>query len=138
MQMRLSGEGASGIHGGPPGDLYVLVRVLEHERFVRRDADLYAEIPLTFPQLVLGSEVDVPVLGGTAKLTIPAGTRPTEVLRLRGKGLPHLRGRGRGDACYQVVLQVPQKLSTKQRQALEAFDAAMREDDSWFKKFLGG
>jgi molecular chaperone DnaJ len=138
MQMRLSGEGASGIHGGPPGDLYVLVRILDHERFIRREADLYTEIRLTFPQLVLGSEVEVPVLGGTAKLAVPAGTRPGEVLRLRGKGMPHLRGRGRGDACYQVVLLVPQKLSGKQREALEAFDAAMREEDSWFKKLLGG
>jgi molecular chaperone DnaJ len=138
MQMRLSGEGASGIHGGPPGDLYVLVRILEHDRFVRRDADLITEVQLTFPQLVMGTEVEVPVLGGTAKLKVDPGTRPTDVLRLRGKGLPHLRGRGRGDACYQVVLQMPQRLTAKQREALEAFDAAMREEDGWFKKFLGG
>jgi molecular chaperone DnaJ len=138
MQMRLSGEGASGSHGGPAGDLYVLVRILEHERFIRRDADLYTEVQLTFPQLALGADVEVPVLGGTATLTVPAGTRPADVLRLRGKGLPHLRGRGRGDACYQVVLQVPQKLTAKQREALEAFDATMREKESWAKKLLGG
>jgi molecular chaperone DnaJ len=113
------------------------VRVRPHERFVRRDADLYTEVGLTFPQIVLGTEVEVPILTGSAKLTVPAGTRPGEILRLRGKGLPHLRGRGRGDACYQVSLDVPTKLSAKQREALEAFDATMREEESWFKKLLG-
>ncbi len=138
MQMRLTGEGAGGVRGGPAGDLYVVVRVHEHERFVRRDADLYAELRLTFPQLALGAEVDVPVLGGTEKLKVPAGTQPNQVLRLRGKGMPRLRGRGHGDACYQVALEVPQKLTAKQREALEAFDAAMRDEGGWVKKILGG
>ena len=138
MQMRLSGEGAGGARGGPPGDLYVVVRVREHERFVRRDSDLYTELPLTFAQLALGTEVEVPVLGGTAKLKVPPGTQPNQVLRLRGKGMQHLRGRGHGDACYQVVLEVPQKLTAKQREALEAFEAAMKDEGGWVKKILGG
>jgi molecular chaperone DnaJ len=137
MRMRLNGEGSGGLRGGGPGDLYVLVRVRPHERFVRRDADLYSDVGLTFPQIVLGTELDVPTLTGSAKLTVPAGTRPGEILRLRGKGMPHLRGRGRGDACYQVSLDVPTKLTAKQREALEAFDATMREEESWFKKLLG-
>src|SRR5713101_2423909 len=92
MRMRITGEGAGGVRGGGPGDLYVLIRVRSHERFVRREADLYAELALTFPQVGLGTDVEVPVLDGTAKLTVPPGTRPGEVLRLRGKGLPRLRG----------------------------------------------
>ncbi len=138
MQMRLTGEGGGGARGGPPGDLYVVVRVEEHERFVRRDADLHTDVRLAFPQAALGTEVEVPVLGGTAKLKVPAGTQPHDVLRLRAKGMPHLRGRGHGDACYRVVLEVPQKLTAKQREALEAFEAAMKDEGSWVKKILGG
>jgi molecular chaperone DnaJ len=81
--------------------------------------------------------VEVPVLGGTATLKVPAGTQPGDVLRLRGKGMAHLRGRGRGDMCYQVRLEVPRKLTAKQREALEAFDAAMKNDGGWVKKILG-
>jgi molecular chaperone DnaJ len=124
MQLRLSGEGSIGVHGGPPGDLYVLVRIREHASFSRHGADIVCEVPASFAQLALGAEVEVPVLDGSASLTIPAGTQPHEVLRLRGKGLPHLRGRGRGDACYRVLLEVPQKLNAKQREALEAFEKA--------------
>jgi molecular chaperone DnaJ len=138
MQLRLAGEGSGGLRGGPPGDLYVVVRVQVHERFVRREADLYSDLPLTFPQLALGVEVEVPILGGTAKLKVPAGTQPGQVLRLRGKGMPHLRGRGHGDACYPVVLTVPSKLTPKQREALEAFDRAMNDEGGWVKRILGG
>jgi molecular chaperone DnaJ len=124
MQLRLSGEGSSGMHGGPPGDLYVLVRIREHASFVRHGADLVCEVPVSFAQLALGSEVEVPVLDGSATLTIPPGTQPHDVLKLRGKGMPHLRGRGRGDSCYRLLLEVPQKLNAKQREALEAFEKA--------------
>ena len=126
MQLRLTGEGSGGREGGPPGDLYVLVRVLEHDVFIRRDDDLYSDLPLTFAQLCLGAKVEVPVLDGTDKLDVPAGTQPHQILRLRGRGMPHLRGRGRGDACYRVVLEVPAKLNGKQREALEAFEAASK------------
>ena len=124
MQMRLTGEGSSGHHGGPPGDLYVLVRIAEHEIFVRKDSDLYCELPASFAQLALGAEVDVPILEGTAKLKIPAGSQPHQLLRLRGKGMPRLRERGNGDTVYRLLLEVPQKLNAKQREALEAFEKA--------------
>jgi molecular chaperone DnaJ len=126
MQLRLAGEGSAGTNGGPPGDLYVLVRIREHPVFTRHGADLLTDLPVSFPQLALGAEVDVPVLDGTERLTIPAGTQPHEVLRLRGKGMPRLRERGHGDACYRLVLEVPQKLNAKQREALEAFEAASK------------
>jgi molecular chaperone DnaJ len=127
MQMRVSGEGSSGLQGGPAGDLYVLVRLLEHELFTRDAADLYCDLPVSFAQLALGVELEVPVLGGTTKLKIAAGSQAHQVVRLRGKGMPHLRGRGHGDACYRLVLEVPQKLSARQREALEAFEVASKE-----------
>ncbi|HYE92143.1 MAG TPA: molecular chaperone DnaJ [Terriglobales bacterium] len=124
MQLRLTGEGSGGVHGGPAGDLYVLVRIREHDIFVRNGADLVCDLPVSFPNLALGTELEVPVLEGHEKLKVPAGSQPNQVLRLRGKGMPHLRGRGRGDACYRLLLEVPQKLNTKQREALEAYEAA--------------
>jgi molecular chaperone DnaJ len=128
MRLRLSGEGSSGVNGGPSGDLYVLVRVLEHDLFARDGADLLCDLPVSFAHLALGHEAEVPVLGGTAKLKISAGAQPNDVLRLRGKGMPQLRHRGHGDACYRLVLEVPQKLNARQREALAAFEAASKEE----------
>lgn len=127
MQLRLSGEGSAGYQGGPPGDLYVLIRLRVHPLFVRNGADLYCDLPLTFPQLALGAEIEVPVLGGTATLKVPAGSQPQQVLRLRSRGMPRLRERGHGDACFRLVLEVPHKLNSRQREALEAFDAASKD-----------
>lgn len=127
-QLRLSGEGAVGTQGAPPGDLYVLIRVRPHEFFVRRGNDLYCELPLTFPQLALGAEVEVPVLGGPAEFAIPPATQPGQILRLKGRGMPNLQGRGKGDICYQVVLDVPTKLTAKQRQLLGEFQRASRDE----------
>ncbi len=127
MQLRLSGEGSGGLGGGPPGDLYVLVRIREHELFTRDGADLHCDLPVTFAQLALGHEIEVPVLDGTATLKVPPGSQPHQILRLKGKGMPHLRGRGRGDLCYRLILEVPQRLTAKQREALAAFEAASKE-----------
>jgi len=126
MQLRMSGEGASGHSGGPAGDLYVVVRVREHELFRRDGADLYCDLPLTYPQLVFGAEVNVPVISGTATLKIPPGSQPNQVLKLRGRGMPRLRDRGHGDTCYRLLLEVPQKLNAAQREALQAFAAASK------------
>ena len=129
MQLRVTGEGSSGINGGPAGDLYVVVRVEEHAVFTRKAVDLYCDLPLSFPQLALGDEILVPVIDdGPAKLKIPPGSQPHQILRLKGKGVPRLRDRGRGDACFRLVLEVPQKLNGKQRDALEAFAAASKGD----------
>jgi molecular chaperone DnaJ len=127
MQLRLTGEGSGGVNGGPAGDLYVLVRLREHALFTRNGDDLHCDLPVSFPQLAVGAEVEVPVLGGVATLTVPAGSQPAQIVRLRGKGMPRLRGRGHGDACYRLVLEVPHKLNAKQREALEAFEAASKE-----------
>ena len=118
-QLRLSGEGESGLQNGPAGDLYVVLHVRPHEIFVRDGAHLVCELPLTFPQVALGDEIEVPVLDGTARLKIPAGTQPGQRLVLKGKGMPHLRGRGRGDAVYEVIVEVPTHLTARQRELLE-------------------
>ncbi len=121
-QLRITGEGEGGLRGGPSGDLYVVAHVREHAFFSRHGNDLLCSLPVTFPQAALGAEVDVPVLDGTAKLKVPAGTQNGEILRITGKGMPALHGRGRGDACYRVVVEVPAKLSARQRELLEEFD----------------
>jgi molecular chaperone DnaJ len=119
MQLRLTGEGSSGTHGGPAGDLYVLVRIREHPVFARSGADLLCELPVSFTNLALGASIEVPLLDGKDTLEVPAGTQPFEVVRLRGKGMPHLRGRGRGDAVYEVIVEVPTHLTARQRELLE-------------------
>ncbi len=127
MQLRLTGEGSSGPNAGPAGDLYVLVRIAEHSIFVRHGADLLCDLPVSFAQLAVGADVEVPVLDGPGKLKIPAGSQPHEVLRLRNKGMPRLRERGHGDACYRLILEVPRKLTARQREAIEAFEGASKD-----------
>jgi len=136
MQLRLTGEGSGGLNGGPPGDLYVLVRLREHPMFARDGSDLFCDLPVSFAHLALGAELEVPVLGGSAALKIPAGSQPHQLLRLRGKGMPRLRERGNGDAVYRLLLEVPQKLNAKQREALEAFEAASKDKGPLATSFL--
>jgi molecular chaperone DnaJ len=136
MQMRLNGEGSGGLNGGPAGDLYVLVHIREHAMFSRNGADLYCDLPVSFPQLALGVELEVPVLGGTAKLKVPGGSQPGQVLKLRGRGMPRLRERGHGDTCYRLLLEVPPKLNAGQREALEAFETASKERGPLAASFL--
>jgi len=146
-QLRLTGEGEGGLRGGPPGDLFVVVHVREHAFFTRHGNDLLCTLPLTFTQAALGAEVDVPVLDGTAKLKAPAGTQNGEILRLVGKGMPSLHGRGRGDACYRVVVEVPTKLTARQKELLEELERASKGAEQGplvggfldsLKKLLGG
>jgi molecular chaperone DnaJ len=111
--------------------------VKPHEIFLREGPHLLCALPLTFPQVALGDTVEVPVLGGTAKLTVPAGTQPGQRLLLKGKGLPQLRGRARGDAVYEVVVEVPTRLSARQRELLEELRVASSgEEGPLHTKFL--
>jgi molecular chaperone DnaJ len=136
-QLRLSGEGEGGLLGGSPGDLYVVIHVRAHEIFVRQGPHLYCELPLSFVQVALGDNVEVPVLGGTAQLTVPAGTQPGQRLTLRGKGMPELRGRGRGDVVYEVSVEVPTRLTGRQRELLEELrEVSRNEPGSKTSKFV--
>jgi molecular chaperone DnaJ len=119
QRLRLSGEGEIGALGGPPGDLYVVVQVEEHECFRREGDDLFCEVDVNFPTLVLGGELRVPTLDGEDDLRVPEGTEAGTVFRLRGKGMPSVNGRGRGDLHVMVRPRTPKKLTKEQRAALE-------------------
>ncbi len=118
MRIRLAGEGEHGLYGGPAGNLYVMLHVRPHKYFRRRELDILLNIDINIAQAALGDEIRVPTLDGEEKLTIPAGTQPGTVFRLRGKGVPRLRGTGRGDQVIIVNISVPTKLSERQRQLL--------------------
>ncbi|MDX8392264.1 MAG: molecular chaperone DnaJ [Mariprofundaceae bacterium] len=122
-QVRVSGEGEAGAQGGGAGDLYIVVRLKPHTIFEREGADLRCNMPITFPQAVLGSEVDAPTLGGRVKIKIPAGTDSGKVFRLRGKGVPDIRANRTGDLFVRVSVAVPKKLSKKQEDMLREFAA---------------
>ena len=120
-RLRLAGEGEAGLEGGPPGDLYVDVSVKPHPFFVRDGCDLHCQVPVQFVQAALGAEIEVPTLEGKVSLRIPEGTQSGKVLRLPNKGLPTLGGRGRGDQLVQIFVEVPSRLTDRQRELLEHF-----------------
>ncbi len=120
--IRLTGEGELGSFGGPPGDLYVYLTVEEHPLFTRDGQDVVCEVPISFAQAALGTEIDVPTLSGSLKLKVPAGTQPGHVFRLKGKGFPHLRGQGMGDQLCRMIVEVPAKLTPKQKELLQEFE----------------
>ena len=119
-QLRISGEGEPGLQGGPPGDLYVVIRAQEHPVFKRDGTSLLCELPVTVAQAALGGTIEVPTPdGGKSKVPLPEGTQPGAVLRVRGQGVPHLGGKGRGDLHVLVRVVVPHKLSAEQRKLME-------------------
>jgi molecular chaperone DnaJ len=128
QQLRLQGEGESGVAGGPPGSLYVIVHVLEHDYFRRDGMNLFCEIPVGFPTLVLGGEVEVRTLDGLETVKIPEGTQTGATLRLRGKGMPDVSGRGRGDLFATVQAHTPRKLSKEQRHLFEQLAKALPKE----------
>lgn len=127
VQLKLAGKGESGVYGGPPGDLYVILRVMPHRIFERRDNDLYCRFPITFPQAALGSKVQVPTLDGFVELTIPAATQTGTVFRLKDQGVPYLYGSRRGMLLVEVVVETPKKLSKRQRELVEELSAEFGE-----------
>ncbi|MBE6032989.1 MAG: molecular chaperone DnaJ [Clostridiales bacterium] len=118
----IKGQGEPGFNGGPSGDLYVVIAVKPHQLFKRDGADLWLEIPITFRQAALGDEIVVPTLKEKVSYKIPAGTQPDTVFRLKGKGIKSLRSAKNGDLYVKVILEVPTKLSKKQKEALDMFD----------------
>lgn len=122
-RLRSAGNGESGVRGGPPGDLYVVLHVRPHEIFQRDGEDLLCEIPISFTQAALGAELEVPTLAGTAHIKIPPGTQTGTVFRLRGKGVRSLHGPGSGDLHVRVAVEVPTRLNAAQRAKLEEFAA---------------
>lgn len=121
-RLKLSGEGeAAPVPNGLPGDLYVVVQVREHPVFRREDTEVLCDMPLSFTQAALGTQIDVPTLDGPTKLKIPAGTQTGKVFRMKGKGIPSLQGGGRGDQHVRVFVETPTHLTKEQRELLERF-----------------
>jgi molecular chaperone DnaJ len=144
-RIRLSGEGEAGVNGGPTGDLYVVVHLKEHEIFQREGGNLHCEMPISFTTAALGGEIEVPTLGGSAKMKIPAETQTGGVFRLRGKGIKPLRSSEHGDLMVHVVVETPVKLTTRQKEILREFDESTQADSgkhspkskSWLDKAKG-
>jgi molecular chaperone DnaJ len=121
VRLRLQGEGEAGYDGGPAGDLFVVVFVKDHPLFERDGADLHCEVPVSIAQAALGCEIEVPSLEGKEKVELKPGTQSGDLVRRRGRGLPRLGGGPRGDIIARIFVEVPTKLSAKQRELLEEF-----------------
>ncbi len=121
-KVRVAGKGESGINGGPRGDLYIVTQVRPHPYFERKGDDIYLEVPIAFSEATLGAKVRVPTVDGMIQLTIPSGTQGGQKLRIKGKGVPHLRGGGRGDQFVVVKITVPKKIDPQSEQLVRDFE----------------
>ena len=145
-QIRLAGEGQPGVNGGPNGNLYLIIQVMQHKYFRRRENDVLLDLNINIAQATLGADVEVPTVDGLAKLKIPMGIQPGKVLRMRGKGVPHLRGNGRGDQLVVVNVEIPKTLTAEQRKLFEQLANSLgsevrpaeRSFLDWLKETLGG
>jgi molecular chaperone DnaJ len=129
-RLRSSGNGEAGIRGGPAGDLYVVIHIKEHPIFQREDDNLYCEVPISFTLAALGGEIPVPTLEGKANLKVPAGTQSGQVFKLRGKGVANVNARDHGDLFARLLVEVPTRLNTEQRQKLEEFASLCGEENT--------
>jgi len=141
QRINIRGMGNAGKNGGPAGDLYIAVHVRKHPVFVREEFDIFCEIPITFPEAALGAEIKVPTLEGDTTYEIPEGTQTGTTFTLRGKGIPYVNGRGRGDLIFKVVVEVPKNMSEAQKDALRKFAEACGKSNyakkEKFKNFFG-
>ncbi|MFQ5801197.1 MAG: molecular chaperone DnaJ, partial [Candidatus Hydrothermarchaeales archaeon] len=120
-RLRVVGEGEAGAYGGAPGDLYIVITVRDHPSFVREGNNIICEVTLSFVQASLGGKVNVPTLTGNVTLNIPQGTQPDSMLRIKGKGIHSLRGYGVGDQIVKIKVEIPKKLSVRQKELLEEY-----------------
>jgi molecular chaperone DnaJ len=138
--VRVTGEGEAGEHGAPAGDLHVYIGVRDHPIFTRHNNDLVCQVPISFSEAALGASIDVPTLKGTEVLQVPAGTQHGDVFKLKGKGLPDVRSYRCGDELVQIVIEVPKKLTERQKQLLTEFaaseDARVRQRRKGFLDIL--
>jgi molecular chaperone DnaJ len=127
-RVRLKGKGEAGRNGGPAGDLYVVVDVEPSPLYERRGSDLVLDVPVTFAEAALGASIEIPTPDGPVALKVPAGTEGGKLLRVKGRGAPHLKGSGRGDLLARVKVSVPKKLTKAEREALEGYRKVSREN----------
>ncbi len=134
MRMRLTGKGNAGENGGPAGHLYVDVHIKKHELFDRDGSDLILSLPITYSQAVMGAKLDIPTLKSVEKLTIPAGSEPGKIIKLRNKGLPNLQSAGHGDLLVELKLEIPKKPSKEHKKAVEILAEFEEKDISTARK----
>jgi len=134
--LRVSGEGEAGEKGAETGDLYVVIHVKEHEIFERRGDDIYIKIQIPFTIAAVGGEIDVPTLDEKVKLKIPSGTQNNTIFRMKNKGIPFLHGHGTGNENVEVVIEVPEKLSKKQKELLKEFEKESKKKKGIFGKLF--
>lgn len=127
-QIRLNREGEAGLNGGGPGDLYVLLDILEHDVFQRLGNDIHLGIPVSVSQATLGASIEVATLEGEQKITIPSGTQPGDQITLRNKGVPHLRSNRRGDQIVTVQVEIPKSLTEEQKRLFAALSESMGDE----------
>lgn len=129
-RIRLSGEGEAGLRGGPSGDLYIFVNVAEHQIFKRDDLTLYCRVPVSMARAALGGEVEVPTIdGGRSRVKVPAGSQSGRQMRLRGKGMPALRGGAHGDMLIELAVETPVNLTQRQKELLQEFEKLSAENN---------
>jgi molecular chaperone DnaJ len=136
QRLKLSGEGDSGYFNGPSGNLYVVINVKNHEIFHREEYDVYCAIPVSFSQVALGADIEVPTLKGKASVNIPAGTQSGQKMRLKGKGIPKLGEYGNGDQIIEVQVETPTKLSAEQKDLLKKLSEHEHQSNPMAKKFF--
>jgi molecular chaperone DnaJ len=129
-QIRLTGEGDAGRRGGPAGSLFINIHVSEHPIFERQQDHILYTLPLTVAQATLGDSIDIPTLEGSYTLKVPAGTQPGTVFRLKGKGVPHLRGGGRGDHLVTIDIVIPKNLDGRTKKLFQELDEVLKKPDA--------
>jgi molecular chaperone DnaJ len=127
-RIRLAGEGEAGVNGGPPGDLYVVIRLKPHAVFSRENSDLHCEMPISFTMAALGGELEIPTLDGSAKIKVPPETQTGKIFRLRGKGIKAVRSNDYGDLFCHVVVETPVNLNARQRELLQELESINERD----------
>ncbi|PTE16474.1 molecular chaperone DnaJ [Pseudogemmobacter blasticus] len=129
-RIRLAGEGEAGLRGGPQGDLYIFIEVKDHPIFQRDGVHLFCRVPISMPSAALGGEVEVPTIdGGSARVKVPAGAQSGKQMRLRGKGMPALRGAGVGDMVIELAVETPVNLTARQKELLHEFERLSEENN---------
>ena len=136
-RIRLSGEGEAGLRGGPPGDLYIFIEVAKHKLFDRDENHLFCHVPVSMTTAALGGDLEVPTIdGGRARVKIPAGSQAGRQMRLRGKGMPALRGGGTGDMFIELAVETPVNLTSRQKEILKEFDSLSEDNNPESKSFF--
>jgi molecular chaperone DnaJ len=136
-RIRLAGEGEAGMRGGPAGDLYIFMEVEPHDLFEREETDLFCRVPVTMASAALGGDIEVPTIdGGRSRVKIPAGSQSGRQMRLRGKGMPALRGGSRGDMFIELAVETPVNLTAKQKELLKEFEALSEDNNPESQSFF--